>query len=528
VRKARIISQILFLAAFLALLIGTRYTGTDHIPYPAKVFLELDPLIALSTVLSAHWVPWLLLLSLIVVGVTLVLGRVFCGWVCPFGTLLQATRAALRKNLPTSEGIWRPWQSWKYLILIAILVLAVFGLNLSGFMDPISLTIRSLSLSIGPALEKIARAVLDLFYAIGGPFAGAADASYDLLRSHLLSFEQPQFSQALAIGVIFIALFGLIWIVARFWCRALCPLGALLGYLSRRSMLRLQLDPDLCTACGDCLAGCQGAAEPGTEDPDDLPEEGHKSGRWRISECMHCWNCVSTCPTEAISYKMTFSPKSPPLDLGRRRVLAIAGGAAAAAPLLSIGLSRARANPALIRPPGSVNEKDFLERCVKCGECMKVCPTNCIHPTLFQAGFEGMWSPVMNFKAGYCEFNCTLCGQVCPTQAIERLKLEEKQNLKIGLAFIDVNRCLPYAFETPCIVCEEHCPTPTKAIWFEEKEILKRDGSTEVIKLPHVDPDLCIGCGICENKCPVSDRPAIYCTSAGEDRNPDNQPILTF
>lgn len=527
-RKARIITQILFLVAFLALLVDTRYTGVDHLRFPVKVFLELNPLIGLTTLLSAHWAPALLLLSLIVVGVTLVLGRVFCGWVCPFGTLLQTVRAIFRRRPSAPEGLWRPWQNWKYLILVAILVLAIFGFNLSGFMDPISLTIRSLSLSIGPALEQIARAILDVFYFIGGPFGSAADASYDYLRAHILSFEQPKFAQGLAIGVIFIGLFSLIWIVARFWCRALCPLGALLGYLSRRSMLRLQLDPDLCTSCGDCLAGCQGAAEPGTENPEELPDEGHTTGRWRIGECMHCWNCVSTCPTEAITYKMTFKPKSPPLSLGRRRLLAVGVGAAAAAPLLSVGIGRARANPALIRPPGSVIEKDFLERCVKCGECMKICPTNCIHPTLFQAGFEGMWSPIMNFKIGYCEFNCTLCGQVCPTQAIEKLEPEEKQNLKIGLAFIDVNRCLPYAYQTPCIVCEEHCPTPTKAIWFEEKGIIKRDGTIEVIKFPHVDPDLCIGCGICENKCPVADSPAIYCTSAGEARDPDNQPILSL
>jgi ferredoxin len=528
VRKARIITQTLFLAAFLALLVDTRYAGVDHLRFPVKVFLELDPLTGLSTVLSAHWAPVLLLLGLIVAAVTLVLGRVFCGWVCPFGTLLQTVRAVFRKRPSTSEGIWRPWQSWKYLVLLALLVLAALGLNVSGFMDPISIAIRSLSLSIGPALERIARAALDVLYLVGGPVAGAADAAYGALRSHVLSFEQPHFAQALAIGIVFLALFGLFWLAARFWCRALCPLGALLGYLSRRSMLRLQLDPDLCTSCGECLAGCQGAAEPGTEDPDELPEEGHTTGRWRISECMHCWNCVSTCPTEAITYKMSFKPKSPPLNLGRRRVLAVGAAAAAAAPLLAVGLGRTRGNSELIRPPGSVIESDFLQRCVKCGECMKICPTNCIHPTLLQAGFEGMWSPVMNFRAGYCEYNCTLCGQVCPTQAIEKLDLERKQRVKIGLAFIDTARCLPYAFQTPCIVCEEHCPTPTKAIWFEEKEVVKRDGSAEVIKLPHVDPDLCIGCGICQNKCPVADRPAIYCTSAGETRNPDNQPILAL
>jgi ferredoxin len=134
----------------------------------------------------------------------------------------------------------------------------------------------------------------------------------------------------------------------------------------------------------------------------------------------------------------------------------------------------------------------------------------------------------MNFRAGYCEYNCTLCGQVCPTQALEKLPLAEKVVLKIGLAWIDVDRCLPYAYQTPCIVCEEHCPTPVKAIWFEEREIPTKDGGTKLMKLPVIDPEHCIGCGICEYMCPVMDKPAVYCTSAGETRDPNNMPLLGF
>ena len=528
-RTARRISQIAFFAAFIVLLVDTRYTGTDEIRYPVKVFFEINPLVGLTTFLATHWVPTLLLLGLIVVGVTLVLGRVFCGWVCPMGTMLHVVHVLTRPGSSALQGQWRPWQSWKYLILIVILVLSVLGLNLSGFMDPISLAVRSIGLSIGPALEEVARAVIGLMYDVGGPIGSAGEAAYGFLRTHVLSFEQPRFVQSLFLGILFAAVFALLWLAARFWCRALCPLGALLGYMSRRSALRLQFDGDACIACGDCLAGCQGGAEPVLAETEADGEPGRNPGpvgSWRISECMHCWNCVESCPTDAISYKMSLKPSSPPLDIGRRRLLGTAIGAAAAAPLITLGLGRARANPTLIRPPGALIEKDFLERCIKCGECMKVCPTNGIQPTLTQAGFEGIWSPVMNFRAGYCEYNCTLCGQVCPTQAIEKLTLEEKVNVKIGLAFIDTVRCLPYAYQTPCIVCEEHCPTPTKAIWFEEKEVRTRDGEAKLLKLPVVDPEHCIGCGICEYMCPVADKPAIYCTSAGETRDPDNRPIL--
>ena len=182
-------------------------------------------------------------------------------------------------------------------------------------------------------------------------------------------------------------------------------------------------------------------------------------------------------------------------------------------------------NPVLIRPPGSLEEKEFLERCVKCGECMKVCITNGLQPTFLQAGFEGMWSPFLVSRIGYCEYNCTLCGQVCPTDAIEELNLETKKKRKIGLAFVDKNRCLPYAFGIDCIVCEEHCPTDPKAIQFESR-IVKSDGGNRELKLPIISPERCIGCGICEHYCPVGEHAAIVVSSIGEDRSPKNRIIL--
>ncbi len=216
------------------------------------------------------------------------------------------------------------------------------------------------------------------------------------------------------------------------------------------------------------------------------------------------------------------------LDLGRRQVLAVgltglAGGLLFHTHPLS---GRRTFNPALIRPPGALGEDEFLNKCVRCGECMRVCPTNAIHPTWFEAGLEGVWSPVLKFNIGFCEFECTLCTQVCPTKAIKELSVEEKQKTKIGLAFFDKNRCLPYAFAKTCIVCEEHCPTPKKAIWFEEAQVRDHAGQVVTVKQPRIDADLCIGCGICEEKCPIKDKPGVYVTSAGETRHPENQILL--
>jgi ferredoxin len=214
--------------------------------------------------------------------------------------------------------------------------------------------------------------------------------------------------------------------------------------------------------------------------------------------------------------------------MSRRRVLAAAAGGSAGLLMCRVAPeAQGKAfNPALIRPPGARPEREFLQRCMQCGICMKACPTNAIQPTFLEAGVEGIWTPMIVPLIGYCEQNCNLCGQVCPEQAIQPLALEDKQKVKIGLASFDTTRCLPYAYDRECMVCEEHCPLPRKAIFFREKEIKTRNGQIIVIKQPYVDPELCIGCGICENKCVFRDLPAVRVTSANETRHPDNQPVL--
>jgi ferredoxin len=163
---------------------------------------------------------------------------------------------------------------------------------------------------------------------------------------------------------------------------------------------------------------------------------------------------------------------------------------------------------------------------------MKVCPTNAIHPTFLEAGWEGIWSPILIMRIGYCEPSCTLCGQVCPTGAIKELTLEEKVGSDeipanvIGTAFVDQGRCLPWAMATPCVVCEEWCPTSPKAIYTEKTTVKNRKGEMIEVQRPYVDPQLCTGCGACEYACPVADKAAIRVTSVGESRSRENRIIL--
>jgi ferredoxin len=173
-------------------------------------------------------------------------------------------------------------------------------------------------------------------------------------------------------------------------------------------------------------------------------------------------------------------------------------------------------------------EADFLRTCQRCGLCMRVCPTNVINPALAEAGMSGFWTPRLIMTQGYCEYTCTLCGSVCPTGALRPLSAKEKTGrpIKIGSVYLDRGRCLPWSGNAPCIVCQEHCPTSPKAIYLKTEKVPRPDGGEITVQLPYVDLKLCVGCGICEYKCPVQGLPAIRTISAGETRSPKNQVLL--
>ena len=228
--------------------------------------------------------------------------------------------------------------------------------------------------------------------------------------------------------------------------------------------------------------------------------------------------CPPLCPEEAIGFSWGYGREEAPFDLSRRRLIGSAATGLALVPLTRLHPYRVVQPPARLRPPGASSEADFLNRCLRCGACMKVCMRNAIHPALHEAGWEGVFTPVMDFNLGYCEYNCTLCGQVCPPEAIRRLPVEEKRKYVIGMAYIDKNRCLPHSRFENCIVCEEHCPVPEKAIVFDDEEVTAPSGEKMKMKKPRILTDKCIGCGICENRCPVKAPAAVIVSPYLESR----------
>jgi MauM/NapG family ferredoxin protein len=220
-------------------------------------------------------------------------------------------------------------------------------------------------------------------------------------------------------------------------------------------------------------------------------------------------DCIDGCVQQVNSFRAaTPMPSWESYDPNRRQALAAMGAAVLGAGLLAADPRRQHIPPYRLRPPG-VDDATFLQTCLRCGACVRACPTAALNPALVDSGWEGIWSPVLIPRLGYCDYACNACGQVCPVQAIPPLSLEAKRMQVIGAAYIDHNRCLAWADDIDCIVCEEMCPVPEKAITLQTANVLRPDGAQVEVKRPRVDRLRCIGCGICEYKCPVVGEAAI-------------------
>jgi MauM/NapG family ferredoxin protein len=245
-------------------------------------------------------------------------------------------------------------------------------------------------------------------------------------------------------------------------------------------------------------------------------------------------NCVDACPHGSLEFRFFRKLQTPPEVLGtnlsRRKALVAALTGLAIVPLLraqsALGKSRSER---LIRPPGALHEAEFLSRCIRCGECVRVCPNDALQTSFTEAALMGLWSPVVTPKIGYCEPSCVLCSEVCPTGAIQKLTQQQKgwiaeegefpTSLIIGTAVYDQRICLPWAEATDCVICLEWCPVTPKAIFAKDAVVVDVEGKSRAIKQPHVDINRCVGCGACEFACPLQDQPGVYVTSNRESRS---------
>ena len=503
-RRIRQISQIFFFFFFLVLFLQA--TFPYRVIIPADYFLKWSPLVSLITLLSSRYLILAMIPALIILLLTFIFGRFFCGWVCPLGAVIDFSdnRIKRKKSKKLTSTKWR-WV--KFGILVFLIVAALFGKQFAWFFDPLALFNRTLTLVLYPVFAALGDGLFSISYTFN-LFPDTVYSIQGFFQSFLLPVNQIHLHQSLFVAILFLSILSLGKISRRFWCRNLCPLGALLGLFSRFRIVDRKLNSENCLECNICRRDCRmNAISANYQDFSKV-------------ECINSMECTSSCLENSYSYTFAWRKDSQKVDFRRRQFLqSITAGFAGAALIRTDFINRKKAEVG-IRPPGSVPEDQYLDRCIRCQECVRICSTtgNLLQPAWFEHGLEGLWSPVGDTRHGYCEFTCNLCGEICPTDAIHFLPLEEKQKTIIGTAYFDRSRCIPWYSGDNCMVCEEHCPTPEKAIVFREDLFTKPDGSKVITKFPYVVEDLCIGCGICETKCPVSGEAAIYVTREREER----------
>ncbi|MBD3226170.1 MAG: 4Fe-4S binding protein [Caldithrix sp.] len=506
--KIRRITQILFLIFFIYLFVIARFPYENGIA--SDLFLRFSPLIPLFDFIQNLHISWVFWPAVIILLLSIFLGRFFCGWICPLGTTIDISSKLFKSPSNRISAKFQNWRYVKFALLTGLIILAVFSINLWGYFDPLSIFNRVLTVLLYPLATLFTEQSLLALSEIP-LIEDQVYATYDFYKWHLMPETQAFYQQLFWITLFFGIIIGLERLSRRFWCRYICPAGALLGFLSQFRFYE-RIVGEECPVCNKCQTECKMNAIP----------EGNVAKTNKV-ECIECFNCGAACPSKvnAITYRWRWKPYHTPIDYNRRQFLYTTAGSAAALGLLNLGLTNREQQNRMIRPPGSVEEDLFLDRCIRCQQCVRICESNggCLQPDHIHDSVLQLWAPVAIMREGYCEYNCNLCGEICPTDAILPTKLADKQKLPIGLAHFDENLCIPFARNEDCLVCEEHCPTPDKAIKFDIKNYENPEtGEVRPVKYPYVIKELCIGCGICENKCPLAGAPGVFVNIENEQR----------
>ncbi len=510
-RLIRRISQFAFLGAFVWL--ALRPLGPTAGP---ELFLRADPLAALLATLSvAHFLDVGSLLhlfwpALVLLLLTAVFGRFYCGWICPLGTCIDVFHRLAVRPIRRSDSRRAEWVRLKYFVLTAVMVAALFGTQIGWLFDPIPMLTRTTATVLQPLLAQSAGWMAQ---------SGAAPVADIGLRLAGPAPAHREFAMVRSTAAVLLIVLGVSYVSRRYWCRNLCPLGALLAFVGRFGLWRRHVDAGVCAHCNRCVDDCKMGAI-----------RAHAPHITQTPECIICYNCL-TC-TKVGASRIGLSTESLGLyrgtDMHRRRVLQAVGAGLLYStivryPLRKADRPRSPFEAFIIRPPGALvrgrdggfvrmmDEEEFRAQCIRCGECMKVCPTNVIQPATLEVGLDGLFTPTLVASIGYCDARCNACGGVCPSGALRPFDVGEKPEIRIALARINRDRCLSWQSGeryVVCLVCEQSCPYG--AITAENIDTPGAvDGSGVGQLRPVVNTSRCVGCGVCEFNCPAGPERAI-------------------
>lgn len=432
-----------------------------------------------------------ILISLI--AITFMFGRIYCSVVCPMGIFQDLVNWISKKTAKKKKRFrFSPARNILRGAVLAVTIVASLSgfMAILGFLDPYS------------AFGRMVTNVFKPIYMSGNNLLESIFSRFDNYTFYQVDASLLSVSSFI-IGLVTFLLIGfLAWRHGRTWCNTVCPVGTVLGFINRFSLFKIRIDESKCTHCMICSTKCKASCIDS------------KNQRIDYTRCVDCFDCLGACKEGALVYSIPTLKKhkeeqTSTSDASKRRFL-IAGLTTAAATTEVLAQAKAaiatasgkksdkRQTP--ITPPGSVGLAHFQQHCTSCHLCVSKCPSHVLKPAFMEYGLGGVMQPTIYFEKGFCNFDCTVCGDVCPNGAIRPLTTEQKHLTQMGkVVFIEEN-CIVYTDGTSCGACSEHCPTQALAM------IPYKDGLT----IPHVNTDICVGCGGCEYICPARPYRAVY------------------
>lgn len=481
-RKVRLVIALLFLVLTLFLLLD--FTGI----LPTRVY---------TTIIAFQFVPSLLkfitsltigtaAFILIMVATTLI-GRVYCSAVCPLG-LLQDVIVRIKKRIPKKKLRYKYNKAYnvlRYSFFIVTVVTFLLGTNLVlNLLDPYS------------NFGRITSGLFRPLYIGGNNILAFLLEKINVYSVYHID-QHFRFDTMIYPLVVLITLVMLSIRHGRLFCNTVCPVGTLLGLISRISLFKIVFDTEKCTSCNRCSLLCKSECI------------NVKEMKVDFSRCVACYNCIDVCPESAINYQIAISKEkniSSQGTEGRRNF--ISKSATTFIALFGISkLLKGQQDTVMVNghvlepinknypvsPPGSFNIDRFNDLCTACNLCVSACPSEVIKPSLLEYGLKGFLQPHLDYRTGYCNYECTVCTEVCPTGALLPISVETKKTTQLGVVnFIEKN-CIVFTKGTACGACAEHCPS--KAVFMVPYK--------NNLTIPDTNTSICVGCGACEKICPV-------------------------